>query len=546
MRALNAGAEAFLSKPFDESDLIAQVLSMAKIKAAYVYKLHENERLETMVQERTQKIKQELTERRKLQQELLLSKQFNQQIINCAGEGIVVYDCDLRFKLWNPYMEAMMGILERDILGKSPSALFPFLVSEGAMDNFSKALAGKTTRSLEFQYETPSGYQGWVSDNCSPLYNDAREIIGVIEVVQEISERKRREQEIIYLTQHDNLTGLYNRAYFEEEARRLDNQGILPISIIAGDLNGLKLINDAFGYHKGDQLLLIIADILKRACRSEDVIARVGGDEFYILLPMTGDDAVEEICRKIYERCRCTEFIGGSPIVYPSISLGHATKVNETQALDKKINEAERDMNKSKLLESKSFRSSLIDSIKVTMFEKSHETEAHAERLVALAHPIGKALSLSDNALNELDLLAMLHDIGKMSIEESILSKPGKLNDEEWVKMKQHPEVGYRIAQATPELLTIADYILSHHERWDGKGYPQGLEGEAIPLHSRILAVVDAFDAMTENRPYRSAISKEAAIEEIKNCAGTQFDPLIAELFIERIADASIGGINAS
>jgi HD-GYP domain-containing protein (c-di-GMP phosphodiesterase class II) len=272
----------------------------------------------------------------------------------------------------------------------------------------------------------------------------------------------------------------------------------------------------------------------------------VGGDEFYILLPMTGDDAVEEICRKIYERCRCTEFIGGSPIVYPSISLGHATKVNETQALDKKINEAERDMNKSKLLESKSFRSSLIDSIKVTMFEKSHETEAHAERLVALAHPIGKALSLSDNALNELDLLAMLHDIGKMSIEESILSKPGKLNDEEWVKMKQHPEVGYRIAQATPELLTIADYILSHHERWDGKGYPQGLEGEAIPLHSRILAVVDAFDAMTENRPYRSAISKEAAIEEIKNCAGTQFDPLIAELFIERIADASIGGINAS
>jgi len=546
IKALEVGADAFLSKPFDESDLIAQVLSMAKIKAAYVYKQHENERLELLVKERTQKTKQELTERRKLQQELLLSKQFNQQIINCAGEGIVVYDCDLRFKLWNPYMEAMMGILEKDILGKSPAELFPFLVSEGAMDNFSKALAGKATRSLEFQYVTSSGYQGWVSDNCSPLYNDAREIIGVIEVVQEISERKRKEQEIIYLNLHDNLTGLYNRSYFEEEARRLDKPDMLPLSIITGDLNGLKLINDAFGYHKGDQLLLIIADILKSACRSEDVIARVGGDEFYILLPTTGEDVVEEICRKIYDRCRSTEFIGGTPAVYPSISLGHATKEIKSQVLDKKINEAEQNMNKSKLLDSKSFRSSIIESIKVTMFEKSHETEAHAERLVALAHPIGKALNLGDNALNELDLLAMLHDIGKMSIEGSILSKPDKLNEEEWVKMKQHPEAGFRIAQATPELLTIADYILSHHERWDGKGYPQGLAGEAIPLHSRILAVVDAFDAMTEDRPYRSAISKEAAIEEIKRCAGSQFDPVIAGLFIERIADASPGGINAS
>lgn len=534
-KALNVGAEAFLSKPFDESDLIAQVLSMAKIKAAYVYKLNENERLEILVKERTRKIKQELVERRKLQRELLLSKQFNQQIINCAGEGIIVYGCDLRIQLWNPYMEKMTGILEKDILGKSPIELFPFLVTAGVVENFNKALNKEPTLPIEFEFQMPSGVKGWVTDTCSPLYDNSGEIMGVIEIVQEISERKKGEHEIVYLNYHDKLTGLYNRAYFEEESKRFNNPRQLPISLICGDLNGLKLINDAFGYDKGDLLLLAIAEILKSCCREEDIIARVGGDEFYILLPKTNSETAEIIGNKIYMKCQSARFMDEDAAIYPSISLGHATKNVESESLGKKLNAAETNMYQSKLLEGKSFRSNIMESIKATMFEKSHETEAHAERLVSLSYIVGEALNLSDTKLNELKLLAMLHDIGKMSIEESILSKPGKLDDEEWRKMKQHPEVGYRIAQATPDLSSIADYILCHHERWDGSGYPQGLRGEAIPLLSRILAVVDSYDAMTEDRPYRSAMPKEAAFEEIRSCAGTQFDPEIAELFIKKI-----------
>ncbi len=533
-KALNVGAEAFLSKPFDESDLIAQVLSMAKIKAAYVYKLNENERLEILVKERTRKIRQELMERRKLQHELMQSKQFNQQIINCAGEGIVVYGCDLTIQLWNPYMEKMTGILEKDTLGKSPIALFPFLVTSGAVENFNKALVGEPSLPVEFEFEMPSGCKGWVTDSCSPLYDNSGEIIGVIGIVQEISDRKKREQEIVYLNYHDKLTGLYNRAYFEEESKRFNNPKQLPISLICGDLNGLKLINDAFGYEKGDLLLLAITTILKKCCREEDIIARVGGDEFYILLPKTSSETAEIICNRIYKECQSDRFMDEDTAIYPSISLGHATKNLESESLGKELNAAETNMYQSKLLEGKSFRSNIMESIKATMFEKSHETEAHAERLVSLSYIVGDALNLSDIKLNELKLLAMLHDIGKMSIEENILSKPGKLNDEEWLKMKKHPEVGYRIAQATPDLSSIADYILCHHERWDGSGYPNGLKGEAIPLLSRILAVVDSYDAMTEDRPYRSAMPKEAALEEIRSCSGTQFDPEIAELFINK------------
>jgi len=172
-----------------------------------------------------------------------------------------------------------------------------------------------------------------------------------------------------------------------------------------------------------------------------------------------------------------------------------------------------------------------------TVYEKSQETEQHAERLAELSTRVGRMLNLMEKDLGELQLLGMLHDIGKIGIDDKILNKPGKLTEEEWVIMKRHPEIGYRIARASHKLARIADYILTHHERWDGTGYPKGLKGNDIPLLSRILAVADAYDAMTEDRVYRKAMSKEQALEEIRQNAGTQFDPLISNIFIETILE---------
>jgi len=338
---------------------------------------------------------------------------------------------------------------------------------------------------------------------------------------------------ISFLSYHDYLTGLYNRAYFEEAKLRLDTPGMLPISIIMGDINGLKLINDGFGHPKGDELLVEIANILKSCGRPEDIISRIGGDEFGIILPQTDMQTAQRICSCIYDTCKQYSLHGSS--IYPSISLGYATKSSETETLDDILIAAEDSMSKQKLLESRSAHSSIIGSIKVIMFEKSQETEEHAERLVQLSKSIGVAMSLSDDQLNELELLSTLHDIGKMSIPAAILSKPGKLNDEEWREMKKHPEVGFRIAQATSELVPIAKYILCHHERWDGKGYPQGLVGEQIPLLSRIVSIADSYDAMTNDRAYRAAMTKKEAAEEIKKCSGTQFDPEITQLFLNLV-----------
>ena len=189
-------------------------------------------------------------------------------------------------------------------------------------------------------------------------------------------------------------------------------------------------------------------------------------------------------------------------------------------------------MYKTKLLGAKSYRNVVLSSIKKTLFEKSDETEEHGKRMGRYCREIGETLGLSSLQLDELEVFSMLHDIGKIGIDEHILQKPGKLTPEEWTIMRTHPEIGYRIAHTVPELANIADYILAHHERWDGKGYPKGLVGKEIPLLSRILSVVDAYDAMTQDRSYRKALAVSEAKEELRRHAGTQFDPQIVDVFL--------------
>jgi len=220
---------------------------------------------------------------------------------------------------------------------------------------------------------------------------------------------------------------------------------------------------------------------------------------------------------------------------YLSISFGYATRTSLEESVESTFKVAEDLMYRRKILERKSLHSSVMCSIRATLFEKSHETEEHAQRLVDLSKQVGVILGLSDRELDELELSSALHDIGKMSIDQRILLKPGDLTANEWEQVKKHPETGCRIAMACMELSHIAEYILSHHERWDGKGYPHGLKGENIPLLSRIIAVVDAYDAMTQDRPYRKALSAEEAMAEVVRNAGTQFDPEIARVFIQVI-----------
>jgi diguanylate cyclase (GGDEF)-like protein/PAS domain S-box-containing protein len=362
-------------------------------------------------------------------------------------------------------------------------------------------------------------------------------------VIRDITERVRREQEILYLSQHDVMTGLFNRAHFEEAMRRMEMEGDRPISVIMGDVDGLKLINDGFGHAEGDRFLIETARILKNSIRNGDVLARIGGDEFCILLPGTSASEVAAVCGSILKEFTDEGRNRTRNGVAPCISIGYATEAKESEPIAQIMKHAEEFMLRRKLLERRSMHNVLLSSIRNMLFEKSHETEEHAQRLIDLSRPLGKALGLNDEQLNELELLSSLHDIGKMHIEDRILLKPGRLSDEEFIEIRKHPETGYRIALGSPELTGIAMGILCHHEKWDGTGYPHGLAGESIPLQSRIIAVVDAFDAMTQDRPYRKALPVPVAVEEIRKNAGTQFEPRIAALFIEQIETLGVNGL---
>ncbi|KLU64263.1 cyclic di-GMP phosphodiesterase response regulator RpfG [Desulfosporosinus acididurans] len=352
---------------------------------------------------------------------------------------------------------------------------------------------------------------------------------------EEIYNRIKKEDEIRYLSYHDKLTGLYNRRFYEEEIRRLDSERNLPLSIIMGDVNGLKLVNDTFGHEKGDELLLKVAGVIRKACRTDDIVARWGGDEFIFLLPRTNSDEAGAIVQRIKNQCSDEQV----NTICISISFGWATKKEPSEDIFKTLKVAEDYMYKNKILDNQNNIRDTITTIINTLHEKSPREEQHSKRVSELCQSIGVAMGLSEIEINKIKVVGLLHDIGKIAIEEGILNKPGRLTKQERIEIERHPEIGYRILNSSNYMLDIADCILAHHERWDGTGYPKGLKGETIPKFARIISLADAYDAMTSERSYRSALSETMVIEELRSNAGLQFDPELTRLFIEKILNKS-------
>lgn len=353
----------------------------------------------------------------------------------------------------------------------------------------------------------------------------------LLSIVRDTTERKKAEEKIIYLSYHDQLTGLYNRRFYEEELRRLDTERNLPITIIMSDVNGLKLTNDAFGHQTGDILLEKIANILKRECRADEIVARVGGDEFVLLLPGTDEKEAENIVQRINVAI-AKEKIDN---VILSISMGFAVKKDVSEDMNEIFKKAEDDMYRHKLFESSSMRSKTIDLIMSSLYEKNSREMLHSKRVSEICEAIATKMNFEKDDVNQIRIAGLMHDIGKIGIDDNVLNKLEKLNSDEWYEIERHSEIGYRILSSVNEFSEIAEYILEQHERWNGKGYPKGLKEEEISLEARIIAVADAFDYMTSDRPYRKALSEEEAIDEIRKCSGVQFDPEISNIFIEKV-----------
>jgi diguanylate cyclase (GGDEF)-like protein/PAS domain S-box-containing protein len=462
--------------------------------------------------------------------ELELQKSYFSQLFENSPEAVCILDTEDRFLGVNKAFENLFGYAREEIINKP---LNDVIVHEQCLDEASgisrDVLGGRVVKHETLRMRK----DGSLIEVCImgyPIIMGSRQI-GVYGIYEDITERKRLERELEFYSYHDQLTGLYNRRFMEEELRLANSEGNLPISIVVADVNGLKLINDSLGHLMGDKLLVKVAQVLEHGCRPQDIIARMGGDEFIVLMPDTDHVEAKKVVANIRETA-AKEVVSSLEI---SVSMGWATKGSASEDIMKVLKNAEDHMYKKKLIESPGMRGKAINVIIKTLNEKNRREEQHSQRVSEICRSIGEAIGLSVEELNELHTVGLLHDIGKIAVDENVLNKNQELTDAEWVELKRHPEVGYRILNTVDEMSEIAKIVLYHHERWDGKGYPKGLHGVQIPLLSRIISIADAYDAMTSIRTYGSALSSESAAVQLLSNAGSQFDPDLAKVFVDKV-----------
>lgn len=473
----------------------------------------------------------DVNDRKSREIEVEKQKSILRTIIDAVPESIFYKDKESKFIGYNRKFERFynrIGVTE--IIGKTDLEIYnDKLVAVNFIEQDKKIMETKEATYFEYRVENENGKEVIQENVKIPVIDKTGEVWGVVGLSRDITERKMMEEKLRYLSETDILTGLYNRYSFEEKIKELNYENHFPLGIIMGDVNGLKVVNDTFGHLEGDNLLKSISKILKNICYPNGYVFRWGGDEFIILIPNCNESKCEKIIEDIVQKCEQVEY----KFMKLSIALGETIKYSVEEDIYECIKKVEEKLYRQKLLEKKSIKSSIMESLKKSLEEKNMETNEHTERVAKYASIIGKKMNLKMSELDELNLAAKLHDIGKIGVNEDILLKPGKLTKEEFEIMKTHTEKGYRIINASSELGSVAKCVLTHHERWDGSGYPLGLNGKEIPLMSRIINIVDSYDVMTNDRIYKKAIGKTEAIKELKKCSGTQFDPEIVKYFID-------------
>ncbi|NLV35901.1 MAG: diguanylate cyclase [Clostridiaceae bacterium] len=355
-------------------------------------------------------------------------------------------------------------------------------------------------------------------------------------IFSDITMMKEAEDTIRRQSYSDVMTGFYSRPYFEETMVEMNSMLdlVAPLSIIAIDIDGLKITNDTFGHDAGDNLLKKAAAILTEVFDQNTSISRIGGDEFCIILPNTKFSEAQEKAEQIVKATEA--FNSRKPMVPISMSVGVASSGDDSnEDIYSIYRRADDEMYRYKMSQTSSEKSKVIDMLLTALSEKDYVSQGHVERISELCKLMAESMKLRDKQARNLVLLSKVHDVGKIGVPDEILNKPTKLSHDEYDIMKLHVKTGYNIASRSRELVTIAPLILHHHEHWDGKGYPDSLKEREIPLECRILAIVDSFDAMTNDRPYHKGMSVEEALNEIEECAGTQFDPELAKHFVKNM-----------
>lgn len=359
----------------------------------------------------------------------------------------------------------------------------------------------------------------------------------------------------------DSLTGLTNHRYFIDECEKMTvDSSKHPVTLIMLNLDMFAMFNDIYGHHGGDQALIKVTQAIHFVCGHQAVKCRYGGDVFAILLANTDTNQAYEIAEKIRMRIETTS------MAEPNVSKRHLTlscglSVTPIFAKDDKqlIDQATKALHHAKLTgknktviydskvhenlvneESEENHMATIYALTAAIDAKDHYTFGHSQRVAKYASAIAQKAGAPPEEVQTIHQAALLHDVGKIGVPENVLTKFDKLDDHEYEAMKMHVEMSVTIIKYLPSFNHVIPAVLGHHERWDGKGYPRKIAGENIPFSARCIAVADAFDAITSNRHYKSQLSVDYALDEIERCAGTQFDPYLAQVFVHMVRNGEL------
>jgi len=480
------------------------------------------------------KVKERTIELEESNNIVIQNKDQLQLILDSTAEGIYGIDINGNCTFINASGLEILGYKHQDeLIGKNVHLLIHHTYRNGTQmpigqcEIFKSFMLGKASHVEDEVFWRKDSTKLEVEYYSYPQYKGGA-IIGAVVTFMDNTQRKKNEKNIKYLSYHDSLTGLNNRMFFEDEFKKLDTNENIPISIIFGDVNGLKLTNDIFGHAAGDELLKKAAAILKKVCGKQDIVARMGGDEFAIFLPNTESIDAESIMDRIRKELSKEKVVA----IKASISMGYATKTSLEQDIERIMVSAEERMYKDKLVSRKTINSEMIKTIIERLHNKSDGEKRHSINVSEICESIGKAMKIPETEVKKLKEAGYLHDIGKIVLDENSLKKDGTQTMEENKEIEQHAAVGFRILNLFDETLDLAEGILSHHENWDGSGYPKGLRGEEIPMLARIIRVADGYDEMMRGSN-KNAMGKEKVLNEIRRKSGIIFDPDIVDIFIK-------------
>ncbi len=480
--------------------------------------------------------------RKETQDKLVLERNKYRQILVSIGDGVMVVDNSGRIEMLNNVAEKLTGWSLEQVAGVNYRDIFN-ISSENEDHPMTDPIEMAFVTDRVFVIEnnvvltSRDGNKYFLEESAAPIKDSSDNTMGVVLVFRDVTSKIIQRKEIEYLSFHDSMTGLYNRRFLEEELHRIDTKSNLPISVIIGDINCLKLTNDIFGHSHGDILIKKVSQVMSKVCKKEDVIVRCGGDEFLILLPKTG---ITEV-KKIMERIRNETEKEQIKAIKGSISMGADTKESESINIWDTIDRAEEDMYIAKTLGRDEVKRDTINSIINNLHQNNPREKEHSIHVKRLCQNMAEILNLSDIDTKKLKDAGYLHDIGKIVLESRLLENNYSITDKEWNEIKKHPIIGYRILNSFDHTIDIAELVLNHQERWDGSGYPKGLKGEEIPLLARIIALAESYDRkLSANCGKR----KEEVIQSVKNNAGKHFDPKLTEIFTKMV-ETENGGVDA-